>query len=153
MKLPADFRELLEVFASEGVEYVLIGGYAFGFHAVPRATKDLDVLLRGSAENLGRAAIALARFGASDGTVSAVRSLGPAEVAYMGQPPLRIDFLRSIDGVETEAVFEHAISASWDGLPVRLIDLDDLIANKRAAGRARDLDDAEVLERVRDQKA
>ena len=49
MKLPPDFRDLLEEFARDGVDHVVIGGYAFGFHVQPRATKDLDVLLEGGA--------------------------------------------------------------------------------------------------------
>ncbi len=150
MKLPPDFRDLLEEFGSAGVEYVLVGGYAFGFHARPRATKDLDILLLGEDANLERAADALARYGAASAIVSAVKTLGPTEVAYMGQPPLRIDFLRSIEGVETERVFERAVSTSWDGVPVRVIGFDDLLTNKRAVGRKQDLADVEALERVRD---
>lgn len=150
MKLPSDFRDLLVEFASEGVEYVLVGGYAVGYHARPRATKDLDVLLFGTPSNLERAARALARYGAAEDTVSAVRTLEPTEIAYMGQPPLRVDFLRSVDGVETEAIFERALNAEWDGISVRVIGLADLIANKRAAGRKQDLADVEVLERARD---
>ncbi len=150
MKLPPDFRDLLAEFAAESVEFVLIGGYAVGYHAKPRATKDLDVLLVGRPMNLERAARALARYGAAESTVSAVRTLEPMEVAYMGQPPLRVDFLRSIEGVETEAIFERAVKAEWDGVPVRVIALADLIANKRAVGRKQDVADLEALERVRD---
>lgn len=148
MKLPPDFRDLLEAFAAEAVEFALIGGYAFAFHAEPRATKDLDLLLRGG-DNLERAARALERFGAPENVVEAVRRLGDSEIAYLGQPPLRVDLLRSIDGVVTDDVLGNAVSATWDGVPVRVIALDDLIANKRASGRARDLADAEALERVR----
>ena len=90
MKLPLDFRDLLVEFAAENVEYVLVGGYAVGYHSKPRATKDLDVLLVGTPANLERAAQALARYGASQSTVSAVRTLEPSEIAYMG-----ISFVRS----------------------------------------------------------
>jgi predicted nucleotidyltransferase len=149
MKLPPDFRELLEAFASASVEYVVVGGYALSFHAKPRATKDLDLLVRGTPDNLARAASALARYGAAESTVAAVRTLAPTEIAYMGQPPLRVDFLRSIDGIETDAVFAGAVSTHWDGVPVKVIGLDDLLINKRAAGRIQDLADVETLERVR----
>jgi predicted nucleotidyltransferase len=150
MKLPFDFRDLLEEFASAAVEYVLVGGYAVSFHAKPRATKDLDILLRDTQANRERAAAALARYGAPSNVVSAVRTLGPTEVAYMGQPPLRVDFLYALDGVETEEVFEHALKTSWDGVPVRVISLDDLLRSKRAAGRKQDIADVEALERARD---
>jgi predicted nucleotidyltransferase len=149
MKLPDDFRELLEEFAREKVEHVVIGGYAFAYHVEPRATKDLDVLLEGSAENRARAADALARYGAPSNVVDAARNLGENEVAYLGRPPLRIDLLRTIDGVATAEVLRNAVSADWAGMPVRVISLEDLIANKRAAGRPQDLADVAKLERVR----
>jgi hypothetical protein len=152
MKLPLDFRDLLEEFAREGVEFVVIGAYAFGFHVAPRATKDLDLLLEGSPENLARAARALGRYGAPSDVVEAVRNLGEDEVAYVGQPPLRIDFLRSIDGVSPADVFAHSVRGTWEELPVRVISLDDLVRNKRAAARPQDLVDVRKLEKVRERK-
>jgi hypothetical protein len=152
MRLPQDFKDLLEEFAREGVSHVVIGGYAFAFHVEPRATKDLDILLEGSPENLERAARALARYGAPAIVVAGTRRLAETEVVYLGQPPLRIDLLRMIDGVPTGEVIEHAISTTWEGTPVRIIALDELIANKRAAGRPQDLADVAKLERVRSKK-
>ncbi len=149
MKLPPDFRDLLEEFARQKVEHVVIGGYAFAFHAEPRATKDLDVLLEGSPENLERAASALSRYGAPANVVEATRRMSASEVVYLGRPPLRVDLLRSIDGVATADVLRRAVPASWDGVPIRIIALDDLIANKRAAGRPQDVADATRLERMR----
>ena len=149
MKLPDDFRELLEAFAREKVEFVVIGGYAFAYHAEPRATKDLDILLTGSEQNLELAARALHGFGAPPDVVAAMRTLAETEVVYLGRPPLRIDFLRSIDGIATSEIVTNAESATWEGTPVRIIALDDLIANKRAAGRPQDLADLVKLERVR----
>lgn len=148
MDLPPDFRDLLEAFARESVEAVLVGGYAVAFHGRPRATKDIDLVLAGAPDNLERAARALAAFGAPTTVVSAVRVLGEGEVAYLGQPPLRIDLLRSIDGVDERSLFEHAVPATLDGVPLRVIALSDLIANKRATGRPQDRLDAELLEAV-----
>jgi hypothetical protein len=149
MDLPLDFRELLEEFAREGVDHLIIGGYAVAFHARPRATKDLDLLLRGSSGNLERAAAALGRFGAPDNVVSAARSMGDADIVYFGQPPLRIDLLRKIDGVDTEEAFARAVAGQWHDLAIRVIALDDLVANKEAAGRPQDLADVRLLRRVR----
>jgi predicted nucleotidyltransferase len=149
MNLPPDFKELLEEFARDGVEYVVIGGYAFAFHVEPRATKDLDLLLEGSEENRERAARALARYGAPPNVVDATRTLAETEVVYLGRPPLRIDLLRAIDGVSTTDVLKNAVRASWQGTPIRVIALDDLIVNKLAAGRPQDLADVTKLERVR----
>jgi predicted nucleotidyltransferase len=150
MRLPQDFRDLLEEFARDGVSHVVIGGYAFAFHAEPRATKDLDLLLEGSDDNLARAARALARYGAPANVVEATRKLADSEIVYLGRPPLRVDLLRSLDGIATADVFKNAVSASWEGVPIRVIALDDLIANKRAAARPQDLADVARLERVRE---
>jgi predicted nucleotidyltransferase len=149
MKLPSDFRELLEEFARERVEHVVIGGYAFAYHVEPRATKDLDVFLEGSEENRERAARALARYGAPQNVVEATRNLAETEIVYLGRPPLRVDLLRAIDGVSAADVLRNAVATTWDGTPIRVIALDDLIANKRAAGRPQDLADLVKLERVR----
>lgn len=148
MKLPTDFKDLLEEFAREGVEHVVIGGYAFAFHAEPRATKDLDILLEGSEANRERATRALARYGAPPNVIEAVRTLSENEVAYLGLPPLRIDLLREIDGVSSKDVLQNAVGAVWEGMPIRIISLDDLLANKRAAARPQDLADVAKLERV-----
>lgn len=150
--LPLDFKELLEAFASERVEAVLVGGYAVAFHGRPRATKDIDLVVGGSAENLAAAARALDRFGAPANVVRAVSTLKSTEVVFMGQPPLRIDLLGGIDGVTTDELFERAVAAVLDGAAIRVISLDDLITNKRAAGRPQDLIDADFLERVRAQR-
>ena len=149
MNLPSDFKELLEEFDREGVEHVVIGGYAFAFHVEPRATKDLDLLIEGSDENRARAARALARYGAPPNVVDAMRALGETEIVYLGRPPLRVDLLRTIDGVSTADVLKNAVPATWNGTPIRVIALDDLIANKRATGRPHDLVDVVKLEGVR----
>ena len=153
MDLPPDFRELLAEFARSGVEAVLVGGYAVAFHGRPRATKDIDLVLEGSPANLQRASEALARFGAPAVVVEAVRMQAPSDVVYLGQPPLRVDLLRAIDGVDTESLVARAIATEIDGVALRVIDLSDLITNKRAAGRPQDLIDAEFLERVRASRA
>jgi len=106
--LPPDFRELLAEFARDEVDVVVVGGYAVAFHGRPRATKDLDLVVEGSAENVARATRVLARFGAPPVVVDGVAKQTDTEVVYMGQPPLRVDFLRTIDGVDAKGLFERA---------------------------------------------
>jgi hypothetical protein len=151
--LAPDFRELLAEFARDAVDAVIVGGYAVAFHARPRATKDLDLVLEGSADNVARAVRALTRFGAPQVVVDGVSRQTASEIVYMGLPPLRIDFLRTIDGVDAQGIFARAVTARVDDVPVRVIALDDLIANKRAAGRPQDLIDVALLERVRSRGA
>jgi hypothetical protein len=150
MDLHPDFRDLLVEFARENVSYAVIGGYAVGHHGKPRATKDLDLLVSPSGNNLERVARALERFGAAPNVVAAVKKLGEAEVVYLGVPPVRIDILRSADGIDdVEAAVARAVRAALGDLTIPILALDDLVANKRAAGRPQDLADVAVLERVR----
>ncbi len=149
MDLHPDFRDLLAEFARCGVRYALLGGYAVGYHGKPRATKDLDLLLSAQGDNLGRVVDALTAFGAPANVIQSARTMRENEIVHFGVPPVRVDLLRSADGIDTESVIARAVRATVDGLEIRLLALDDLIANKRAAGRPQDLADAALLERVR----
>jgi hypothetical protein len=126
----------------------LIGGYAVGFHGKPRATKDLDLLVSAENGNLERVARALEAFGAPPGIVATAKNLGPSEVLYLGIAPVRIDILRQAEGVDTEQVIARAVTTSLGEITIPIISIEDLVANKRAAGRHQDLADVELLERV-----
>lgn len=145
MNLHQDFKDLLSVFAQEKVDYLLIGGYAVSFHARPRYTKDLDLWVLPTAENLRRVYRALAKFGAPLHVLRDLESLLPDEVLWMGNPPVRVDILQNVDGVEFEPAFRRRLQVEWHGVPVSMISRQDLIAAKLAAGRPQDLVDAENL--------
>lgn len=149
MDLHPDFKDLLAEFARFGVSYALLGGYAVGYHGKPRATKDLDLLVSGQGNNLHRVASALASFGAPGHIVESARCMTASEIVHFGVPPVRVDLLRSADGIDAEAAILRARVARLGELAIPVLSIDDLIANKRAAGRAQDLADAALLERVR----
>ncbi len=149
MDLPRDLIDLLAAFADAKVDLVIAGGHAVAFHAVPRATKALDILLASTPGNLDRAADALDRFGAPRNVVEATRGMGEDDIVYLGQPPQRTDLLRRIDGISTEDVYAHAIATSFGGVGVKIIARNDLIVNKRASGRPQDMLDVAALERAR----
>jgi len=149
MDLFSDFRDLLAAFAESGVRYVLIGGYAVVFHGRPRATKDLDLLVAVDADNRERLGQALSAFGAPASVANAARTMTSDDIVYFGASPLRVDLLGSASGLDFDGVLARAVLTSLDDVRVPIIALDDLIANKRASGRPRDLEDCAVLERVR----
>ncbi|MAE72216.1 MAG: hypothetical protein CME06_17315 [Gemmatimonadetes bacterium] len=148
MALQADFRDLLEVFDEEGVEYLLIGGYAVAFHARPRMTKDLDLWIAASATNRSRVERALVRFGAPSKIIETFRGAAIDEIVYIGSPPVRVDLLQQIPGIEFEEAYGRRLAGQWEGVPVSVISREDLIRAKRAAGRPQDLLDAEILEKL-----
>jgi hypothetical protein len=152
MKLHPDFRDFLAALDREGVEYLVVGGYAVGFHSRPRFTKDIDVLVSVSRDNRARLVRALTSFGAPDAVIEGAKSPKADEVLWMGRPPTRIDILKSIEAVEFDEAYARRVVADWEGVPVHLLALDDLIANKRAVGRDQDRLDVKSLEQVRARK-
>lgn len=148
--LPDDFRDLLVELSRGGVEFVVVGGHAVAFHGHPRATKDLDVLVRATPDNAERVYRALAAFGAPLQSFAVQESDFATYdgVLQIGLPPRRIDILNRADGITfAEAMTDHGV-LDVDGERVPVIGLGALLKNKRAAGRAQDLADVEALERV-----
>jgi uncharacterized nucleotidyltransferase DUF6036 len=144
--LPNDLRELLLAFNAHGVEYLLVGGYAVGVHAEPRATKDLDIFVRPERSNSEIVYRALAAYGAPLAGVNPADFCNdPNSVFQIGQPPLRIDILQQIDGVTFDEAWPKRIEALIDDIPVHVISAEHLIQNKLASGRLRDLADAEAV--------
>ena len=146
MDLHPDLKDLLGAFSSSNVDYLVVGGWAVAVHSEPRFTKDLDLLIGTSPENLERAAAALRVFGAPDSIVAEARALAPDEFLFFGVPPTRIDLLRSIPGVDFEEAFARRIEVDWGGVIVYVVAKEDLIGAKRAAGREKDLRDLRLLE-------
>jgi predicted nucleotidyltransferase len=149
MDLHPDFKELLAECVAAKVEFAIVGGYAVGFHARPRATKDLDLLVLGVPENLARLAAALSVFGAPPNVVAAAKTARADDVIYFGVAPLRVDIMTQADGIDTHDALERAVYADLGTVSVPILGLGDLIANKRASGRKQDLADLEALELVR----
>jgi hypothetical protein len=145
MPLPPDFKDLLAVFAAHDVEYLIVGGYAVGFHARPRFTKDIDVWVGHSPENLKRVRAALEEFGAPAAMLEQLESALDEDVLWMGVPPVRIDVVKGVPGGDFSTCFTRHVRTSWDGVAVSVISKDDLIAIKRASGRPQDLLDVESL--------
>ncbi|MEM1033571.1 MAG: nucleotidyl transferase AbiEii/AbiGii toxin family protein [Myxococcota bacterium] len=145
MNLFDDFRDLLAAFEASKVRFVLLGGYAVSFHGKPRSTKDIDLLVDVSPENRRRVSEALAAFGAPPSVVADAKVQRSDQVLYFGVSPVRVDILGSASGIAFDGVFERAVRTTIDGVPVRVIALEDLIANKLASGRTRDLEDVKAL--------
>ena len=145
MEIQSDFKELLELFNKQQVEYLIVGGYALAFHGVPRATGDLDLWIRPVAENARRLLQALALFGFDAVGLSEGDFTSEGKVVQLGVPPVRIDLLTSLSGVTWEQAAANRRSGTLGGQPVEFIGRSDFIANKKATGRTRDLADLEAL--------
>ena len=144
--LNPDFRDMLSIFNEENVEYLLIGAYALAAYGNPRATKDMDLWVLCSAENSDRIVRALQRFGTPSGDVLNQDFIRPGITLQIGVPPRRIDVVTEIDGVSFAEAYRNRLMIEVDGVKVPVIGRQDLLTNKKAAGRPQDVADASWLE-------
>lgn len=149
MEVSQDWIEALQLFTEEDVRFLIVGAHARARYARPRATGDLDIWVEPSQENALRILKALARFGAS------LDNVGPSDFAHddtifqIGVPPLRIDVITGIDGVAFADAWPNRERGEVGGVSVAFIGRADLLTNKRASGRPKDLADIEDIEQER----
>jgi hypothetical protein len=147
--LNQDFVDLLRAFAAADVRFLVVGAYALAVHGLPRATGDLDVWIDPTPANARRAYGALRDFGAPLENLREEDLTNPDLVFQMGVAPVRIDVLMSITGVAFDEAWERRTDAVFEGVRFPVIGLDELVRNKRACARPKDLVDLEILERQR----
>lgn len=141
-----DFRDLLAEFNAHGVEYMVVGAHALAAHGRVRATKDLDVWIRPSPDNARRALAALAAFGAPLHEVTESDLAVPGTTFQIGLAPIRIDIITAIDGVDFASAWSACLAVPFADQVVNVLSRDDLIRNKKAAGREQDILDVKWLE-------
>lgn len=143
-----DFVDLLGSLLKEEARFLVVGAYAMAAHGVPRATGDIDIWVAADPGNADRVYRALARFGAPLGSlgISVADFAAPDKVIQFGLPPRRIDVLTGISGVTFDPAWERREVFPFSGLSVPVLGRADLLVNKRAAGRPRDLADIAVLD-------
>jgi hypothetical protein len=135
----------LKLLNSNGVEYLVIGGYAVVHYGVHRTTEDMDVWVAMSPENARRLATAVEAFGFGPGTVSPELFLAEDQIIRLGVPPLRLKILTTISGIDFADCYPRRIQSSVDDVDVSFIHLDDLKKNKAASGRSKDRSDLRRL--------
>ena len=145
VNLPLDFKEFLKLLNEKDVRYLLIGGYAVGYHGYPRATGDMDIWIAIHPDNAKKVISALRDFGFDHPDLSPDLFLQKNKIIRMGHPPMRLEISTGISGVEFDECYVSRIVDTLDGVEVNIIDLPHLKANKKAAGRYKDLADLENL--------
>jgi hypothetical protein len=146
-----DFKELLSTLNAHKVKYLIVGGYAVGFHAQPRATKDLDLFIRADIQNAKAVYDALANFGVPLESVTPGDLLDPNGFFRMGHAPVMIEILPKIEGVEFDDAWVKRVEIVIDaqkGLSAFMLSREDLITAKLAAGRPQDLADVDAIRKA-----
>jgi len=145
LTLSPDFKEFLRLLKEHNVRYLIIGGYAVGYHGYPRATEDLDIWVAIHPDNAQKLVSVLKAFGFDNPDLKPELFLQKPKIIRMGFPPMRLEITTSISGVEFDECYRSRIVDNLDGIEASFIDLEHLKLNKKASGRAKDIADLEKL--------
>jgi hypothetical protein len=145
MEVQRDFSELLALFNAHHVDYIVVGAYALAYHGAPRYTGDLDLLVRPDTENADRILHALKEFGFGNLQLTTGDFTAPDKVVQLGVAPIRIDIITSLTGLTWEQAAGGRIAGMYGDVAVHYLGRRELIQNKRAIGRKKDLADLEAL--------
>ena len=146
MEIQPDFKELLVLLNAHGVDYLIVGGYALAYHGAPRFTGDLDVFISTTPVNAGKVYSALNDFGFGSVGLTPEDFSRADHVIQLGVPPVRIDFVTTIDGVDWTVAWAGRNHGEYGGVPVYFLGKSEFIKNKKAVGRLKDLADVEALQ-------
>jgi hypothetical protein len=142
-----DHIDFIAALSRHGVRALLVGAHALAFHAKPRYTKDLDILVEGTPDNATRIVAALDDFGFGGIGITANDLAEPGRIVQLGFPPNRIDLMTRIDGISFAEAWAGRVEGMFGGQPVFFIGKEDLIRNKAASARPQDLADLDLLRR------
>jgi len=148
MMLNEDYKEILQLLADENVKFILVGAYALAAHGYPRATMDIDLWIMPSLDNAEAVLRALKRFGAPLEELTIADLQKEDTVFQIGVAPRRIDLITGVSGLQFEKAFAHSLEIDIEGIKIHILSVDDLIQNKNATGRIKDLADVEVLKKL-----
>ena len=143
--LHPDFKDFLKLLNSQGVKYLVVGGYAVGYHGYPRATGDMDIWIAVNPDNALKVKRVFCDFGMPSSEVSEDLFLKKDKIIRMGNPPVRIEVITGASGVDFSECYSRREVIDIDGISINFISIDDLKKNKKASGRHKDLADLEHL--------
>jgi predicted nucleotidyltransferase len=142
-----NFLEFIDCLNKREAKYVLVGGLAAVIHGVNRVTGDMDIFIEASKPNASVVLAAIDDFGFGSIGFTEDDLLNPEMVVQMGRVPLRIDILSELPGINFKEVFDRAIEFKTDGVTMKVIHVNDLIANKESVGREKDIMDVKALKK------
>ncbi len=148
MRIEKDYEDLLRSLNENEVRYCIVGSFALAFHCKPRYTKDMDIFIEPSRSNARNLLRALDDFGVGSLGLSEEDFIQPGQIIQLGYEPVRVDLMTSIPGVDFSTVWKNRVMGKYGELEVPFISLLDLIASKKASGRAQDMADLEILQKL-----
>ena len=152
MRVEKDFREFLKLLNAKRVKYLIVGGFAYSYHAEPRYTKDIDIWVDPNQENAARVVASISELWGMKPEIEPADFLRRDMMVQLGFAPVRIDIITSCSGLGFQSSWKRRVAAKYGDIDVFFISLQDLIKNKRAVGRGQDLVDVTYLEKVKKSK-
>ncbi len=152
MKVEKDYEDLLEFLNKHSVKYCIIGSYALAFHARPRYTKDIDILVENSIENARKILNALNEFGFGSLQLSEEDFTELGQIIQLGYEPVRVDLITSIKGMDFHKIWNNRVTGKFGLQEVFFIGVDDLISSKKISNRSQDQADLKMLQKVLNRK-
>ena len=140
-----DYKEFIELLIEKKVEYLVVGGHSVIANGYIRSTNDLDIWFRPEINNVNLILDCLRDFGLGALNITSDHLLLKGKIVQLGVAPVRIDLVNEIDGVEFDECYANRFIKEVYGMKVNFLNHDDLIKNKRASGRNKDLNDIENL--------
>jgi hypothetical protein len=145
MRTEKDYEEFLELLNKHNVRYCVIGSYALAFHARPRYTKDIDILIEASPENAKKLLAALKEFGFGSLNLTIEDFTEEGKIVQLGCEPVRIDIITSIKGLDFSDIWKDKVIGSFGSQEINFIDRQNLIKSKKISNRTQDRADLELL--------
>jgi len=145
----SDLIELLSSLNEFKVRYLIIGGYAFGVHAEPRYTKDIDIWIDTSRANAKKVLACLRDFGAPVSSLVEKNFEEPGFLLIFGKEPNRVDILNELKGISFKEAYKNCITVDLGKVKVKVVSLDHLIILKKLANRPQDKLDLKRLMKIK----
>jgi predicted nucleotidyltransferase len=145
--LNKDFKDFINCLNTNNVKYLLLGGYALGFHGEPRTTNDIDFFVSNDSENIRNLEKSLIMFGTDIFKKEELYESG--KVFYIGEYPNRIEILKEASGIDFDECYKRKKTFTIDEISIDVISIDDMIINKKAANRDKDIPDINKLEKIK----
>lgn len=145
MEIYPDYKELFRLFNDHKVRYIIVGSYALAFHGAPRYTGDIDILVKPDPENAVNIIKALDDFGFGSVGLSESDFILLGKIIQLGYPPVRIDLITSISGVDWDTAEKGSVPGQYGEIPVSYLGKKEFILNKQTTNRKKDLADLEAL--------
>ncbi len=148
LPLTRDFQEFLRLLNAHEVRYLIVGGHAVAYHGHVRNTGDLDIFVAADEDNAHKLVVALREFGFAMPQLVPSLFTSPKALVRMGREPNKLELMNHISGIVFDEAYPRRAVVMHEGVEMPLLGYEDLLNNKQASARPKDLGDIDELQRA-----